>query len=165
MALTEVSQILWAAQGITDTTRGFRTAPSAGALYPLEIYVVVANVDSLAPGIYHYLPRGHELERIADGDFRQSLADAALGRSAITDGAIILVFGAVYQRTAAKYGERAALYVPLEVGHSAENVCLQAAALNLGALTVGAFSEDKVREAMKMKEDETPLYILPVGKI
>ena len=142
LSLSELSQLLWAAQGVTDTARGLRTAPSAGALYPLEVYAVVGNVTGLAPGIYKYECATHELGTISLGDARKELAAAALGQGAITQAAVDIVWTAVYQRCAKKYQERAELYVPIEVGHSAENVFLQATALNLGAVVMGAFYED-----------------------
>lgn len=164
LSLSELSQLLWAAQGITDTIRGLRTAPSAGALYPLELYAVVGNVTGIAPGIYKYKCRTHELETVLPGDARKELAAAALGQSAITQAAVDIVWTAVYERCAKKYQERAELYVPIEVGHSAENVLLQATALNLGAVVMGAFYEDKVQGVLKSPRDERALYIMPVGR-
>jgi SagB-type dehydrogenase family enzyme len=163
LTLEEVSQLVWAAQGITND-RGFRTAPSAGATYPLELYVVAGNVENLMSGIYKYEPNGHKLTRIAEGDNRNKLANAALGQSSIRDGAINLVFSAVYQRTARRYGERAKRYVHMEVGHAAQNVYLQAESLELGTVVIGAFDDKSVREMIQMPEEEQPLYIMPVGK-
>ncbi|MDH5696652.1 MAG: SagB/ThcOx family dehydrogenase, partial [Dehalococcoidia bacterium] len=116
LTLQEVSQLLWAAQGITDP-RGFRTAPSAGALYPLELYLVVGDVDDLTSGVYRYEPDGHQLARIIDGDKRAELADAALAQPWVKEGAISIVFTAVYERTTIKYGERGIRYVQMEAGH------------------------------------------------
>jgi SagB-type dehydrogenase family enzyme len=164
LSLSELSQLLWAAQGITDTARGLRTAPSAGALYPLEVYAVVGNVTGLAPGIYKYKCKTHELETVSLGDSREDLAAAALGQGAITQAAVDIVWTAVYERCAKKYQERAELYVPIEVGHSAENVFLQATALSLGAVVMGAFYEDKVQAVLKSPKDERALYIMPIGK-
>ena len=160
---TEVSQLLWAAQGITDR-RGFRTAPSAGALYPLELYVVAGNVINLPHGIYKYKPHEHELVRIAEGDKRIELSRAALGQTWIGNGAVVIVFSAVYERTTAKYGKRGLRYVHMEAGHAAQNVYLQAASLNLGTVVVGAFYDDEVKRIMDMEENERPLYIMPVGR-
>jgi SagB-type dehydrogenase family enzyme len=164
LSLSELSQLLWAAQGITDTARGLRTAPSAGALYPLEVYAVVGNVTGIAPGIYKYKCRTHELETVSLGDSRKELAAAARGQGAITQAAVDIVWTAVYERCAKKYQERAELYVPIEVGHSAENVFLQATALNLGAVVMGAFYEDKVQAVLKSPKDERALYIMPIGR-
>ena len=164
LKLTEVSQLLWAAQGITDT-RGYRTAPSAGALYPLEMYVVAGNVIDLPDGIYRYKPDNHELVRIMEGDNRITLSRAALGQSFVREGAVVIVFSAVYERITAKYGRRGIRYVHIEVGHAAQNVYLQAAALHLGTVAVGAFHDDEVKKNMNMRDDEEPLYIMPVGRI
>ena len=163
LTLGEVSQILWAAQGITDA-RGHRTAPSAGALYPLELYLVAGNVDELTPGIYSYKPERHELELLSEGDIRVDLARAALGQTSVRDGALAVVFTAIYKRTTGKYGERGVRYVHIEVGHAAQNLVLQATAMDLGAVTVGAFEDEKVADIMGLPDDEKPLYIIPVGR-
>jgi SagB-type dehydrogenase family enzyme len=165
LTLGEVSQLLWAAQGITDPRMGFRTAPSAGALCPLEIYVVIGDVSSVGKGIYKYKPYEHELVKIKDGDVRTELAFAALGQTWVRDGAILIVFSAVYERTTQKYGNRGVRYVHMEAGHAAQNVCLQAASMNLGMAIVGAFSDEKVRKILNMSVQEYPLYILPVGRV
>ena len=163
LTLGEVSQLLWAAQGITSK-RGFRTAPSAGALYPIELYLIVGDVQDLAVGIYLYQPKTHELIMIAGKDVRKELASAALGQSSVKNGAIDLVFTAVYQRTTRKYGERGIKYVHMEIGHAAQNVCLQATVMNLGVVTIGAFNDEKVSKILKLPKEERPLYIIPVGR-
>jgi SagB-type dehydrogenase family enzyme len=163
LTLAEVGQLLWAAQGVTDPA-GFRTAPSAGALYPLEIFVVVGNVDSLPPGAYRYDPGRHALIRTAEGDRRNALAGAALGQSSIRDGAVVVVFAAVYERITEKYGERGIRYVHMEAGHASQNVYLQAVSLGLGTVTIGAFYDDRVKDVVGFKDDEVPLYLMPVGK-
>lgn len=163
ITLQEVSQLLWAAQGITDT-RGFRTAPSAGALYPLEVYVVSGDVNNLSAGIYKYEPREHELSLIMDGNKRSELADAALSQSWVEGAALAIVFAAVYERTTVKYGERGIKYVHIEVGHAAQNLCLQATAMDLGVVTVGAFNDERVSELLNLPDNEKPLYIIPIGR-
>lgn len=163
LTLEEVSQLLWAAQGITDP-RGFRTAPSAGALYPLEVYVVVGDVKNLACGIYTYEPGEHKLALCIKGDKRSELADVALAQPWVKEGAVVIVFTAVYGRTAIKYGERGIRYVHIEVGHAAQNLCLQATAMGLGVVTVGAFHDEEVSRLLNLSEDEEPLYIIPVGR-
>jgi len=163
LTLQEVSQLLWAAQGITDP-RGFRTAPSAGALYPLELYLVAGDVEDLTSGVYRYEPDGHQLSRIIDGDKRAELADAALAQSWVKEGAISIVFTAVYDRTTIKYGERGIRYVHIEVGHAAQNLCLQATAMGLGAVTVGGFHDEQVTKLLNLPGDEQPLYIIPIGR-
>lgn len=164
LTLHEVSQLLWAAQGITGF-RGFRTAPSAGALYPLEVYVVVGNVDNLTAGVYKYKPRGHELVRVAEGDRRGELSTAALGQYCVRNGAAVIVFSAVYERTTQKYGKRGLRYVHMEVGHAAQNVYLQAVSLNLGTVAVGAFDDSRVKSIVAMTPGEEPLLIMPAGRI
>ena len=144
LTLDELSQLLWAAQGITAPWGG-RTAPSAGALYPLELYVVVGIVEGLESGVYRYRPEGHELEKVKDGDARAALADAALGQDFIKDAAINMVFTAVYERTTVKYRERGIRYVYMEAGHAAQNVYLQAVALDRGTVTIGAFFDSDVK--------------------
>jgi SagB-type dehydrogenase family enzyme len=164
LTLAEVSQLLWAAQGITHPG-GYRTAPSAGALYPLEFYVVAGNVDGLRPGIYKYRPQGHELEKVAEGDVRAELCAAALDQECVEDGAAVLVFAAVYERTTRKYSERGVRYVHMEVGHAAQNVYLQTVSLGLGTVVVGAFDDDEVERLLQMEDDEQALCIMPVGSV
>ncbi len=163
--LTEVSQLLWAAQGITEPRRGFRTAPSAGALYPLEVYVVIGNVEEVTKGVYKYIPRKHELVKVREGDVRDKLTAAALGQNWVGEGSIVIVFSAVYERTTQKYGNRGIKYVHMETGYAAQNVYLQAVSLNMGTVVVGAFNDDEVRSILNMPDEENPLYIMPVGKI
>ncbi len=162
LSLEEISQLLWAAQGVTHSD-GLRTAPSAGALYPLEIYLVAGRVATLPPGIYRYTPQRHRLHRTVSGDRRSELASAALHQNWIADAPAVLVIAAVFPRTAGKYGERAERYVHIETGHAAENVCLQAVALGLGTTVVGAFSDPEVKRLLGAGE-EKPLLLLPVGK-
>jgi SagB-type dehydrogenase family enzyme len=165
LTLEEVSQLLWAAQGITDPEGKKRTAPSAGALYPLELYIVVGDVEGLDKGVYRFIPQGHELVKVRDGDLRAELADAALGQGSVRAAAIDLVFTAVYERTTAKYNERGIRYVHMEAGHAAQNVYLQAVALDLGTVTIGAFGDAEVKQIMHLEEQEDPLYIMSVGRL
>lgn len=162
LKLEEISQLLWAAQGITAENGG-RTAPSAGALYPLEVHLIAGVVEGLAPGTYHYEPQGHELTLISWIDVRKKLSQAALGQSAVKNGAISLIISAVYERTTQKYGDRGIRYALIEVGHAAQNICLQATALDLGAVTIGAFDDNQVKNLLGLPENESPLYIIPVG--
>ncbi len=161
LTLEDISQLLWAAQGIT-TEWGGRTAPSAGALYPLEVYLVVGDVENLAPGVYKYKPEKHELVKVRDDDVREELTEAALGQTWVKEGAIVIVIAAVYERTTKKYGDRGVRYVHMEVGHAAQNIYLQAAALNLGMVTVGAFYDDQVKDILGMLSNEDPFYVIPV---
>ena len=163
ISFEDFSQLLWSLQGITDKLNGLRTAPSAGALYPLEIYAVVGNVKGLKPGVYKYFPHSHSVKKILDGDKRKDLANSALGQESIIESAVNFVITAVYSRTTRKYSQRGERYVMIEVGHAAQNLLLQATALNLGAVPIGAFYDNKVKSVLKMNEEE-PLYIIPVGK-
>lgn len=163
LTLAEISQLLWSAQGITNTKEGLRIAPSAGALYPLEVYVVAGKVENLETGIYKYKPQTYELIKIVEGDKRTELYNAALQQSSIQTAPANLVFTAIYERTSRKYRDRAERYVHIEIGHAAQNVCLQAVSLGLGTVTIGAFYDDKVKKAMHLPKNEEPLYIMPVG--
>jgi SagB-type dehydrogenase family enzyme len=162
ITLQQLSQILWAGQGITDPS-GKRTAPSAGALYPLKLYIVVGNVEGLAAGVYEYEPETHTLVKTIDGDQRQSLAQAALGQTSVQQGAIDIIITAIYEITTVKYGERGIRYVHMEAGHAAQNICLEVVALELVAVTVGAFDDADVQQVLELPDDEVPLYIIPVG--
>ncbi len=159
----EVSQLLWSAQGITSRD-GLRTAPSAGALYPLELYLVAGAVQGLEPGIYKYAPSGHKLMKISAGDRRHKLAAAAHGQDCVADAAAVLVFTAVERRTARKYGSRGVRYVHIEIGHASQNVFLQATALGLRAVAVGAFEDDAVGELLHLPDGEAALYLMPLGR-
>ncbi len=153
----EISQLVWAEQGITQSSTGHRASPSAGATYPLELYVM--NKD----GLYHYEPHGHKLKLIRPGDLRSSLSRAALRQPFIAQAPVDIVITAVYQRTAGRYRERATRYVHIEVGHVAENIHLQAVALGLGSVPIGAFIDDEVKRVLSLPKEEVPLYIIPVG--
>jgi SagB-type dehydrogenase family enzyme len=164
MTLDEVSQLLWAAQGVTRE-EGYRTAPSAGALYPLEVYVVAGQVEGLDEGVYRYRPEDHTLRATASGDRREDLARAALDQTWVRAGAVAIVITAVYERTKRKYGNRGVRYARMEAGHAAQNIYLQATTLTLGTVLVGAFDDDAVRALMNVADDETPLAIMPVGRM
>jgi len=164
LTMQEVAQLLWAAQGITDS-EGRRTAPSAGALYPLEVYLVAGNVEGLSAGVYKYEPKPHQLRGVRQGDARSDLSRAAGGQESVRQAAASIVIGAVYERTTVKYGDRGRTYVHMEVGHAAQNVCLEATALGLGTVPVGAFDDAQVRAVVAMPVGEAPLYVLPVGRM
>lgn len=163
LRLSDISQLLWSAQGITDA-EGHRAAPSAGATYPLELYLVAARVEGLSPGVYHYRPDDHTLEKRADGDLREALRAAALDQACVGKGVAHLVFAAVYARTTDRYGERGMRYVHMDVGHAGQNVHLQAEALGLGTVVVAAFDDARVRAILDLPPGEDPLYIMPVGR-
>jgi len=160
---TDISQLCWAAQGVTQPANGFRAAPSAGALYPIDLFVVVGNSD-LEPGVYHYSYAEHSLEPLRKGDYRKQLREASLGQEWIENGALDFVITAVYDRTTVKYGDRGRdRYVPIEAGCVAENIYLQAEALNLGTVSVGAFNDDQVREVISAPSKYVPLLVMPIG--
>lgn len=160
LSLKEVSQLLWSAQGITANWGG-RIAPSAGALYPLEIYLVTGRVENLKPGIYRYYPERHSLIMIVEGDKRFALFSSSLFQSCIKNAPISLVICAQYERTTRKYGERGKRYVHIEVGHVGQNIYLQAESLGLATVAIGAFVDEAVKKVLNIKEE--PLYIMPVG--
>jgi SagB-type dehydrogenase family enzyme len=162
LTLTQVAQLMWAAQGINHPS-GLRTAPSAGALYPLELILIAGDIDSLESGIYRYRPHQHAIELITTGDRRRQLARAALGQAWIARGAAVLMITAIYERSTGKYGKRGERYAHIEVGHAAQNTLLQAAALGLGAGVVGAFDDAAVAEVCGLSRAEHPVYLLPVG--
>lgn len=164
LTLAEVGQLLWAAQGITDPARGLRAAPSAGATYPMELYVVAGRVGGLEPGVYRYHPEEHSLEKTLDGDKRGKLSGAALQQAMIADAPASLVLSAVVERTEGRYGGRARRYVHMEAGHVGQNVYLQCAALGLGTVAVGAFDDEAVGRVLSLPGVEEPLYIMPVGR-
>ena len=162
VTLSEISQLIWAAQGSTDR-RGFRTAPSAGALYPLELYVLAGNVTDLPAGIYKYRCKSHELLSIAKGDRRIDLGNAALGQSSVRRAAAVMALSGVYERMTTKYGDRGIRYVHMEAGHAAQNVYLQAVSLGLSTVVIGAFRDEEVKSLLKMTIGEKLVYIMPVG--
>jgi len=163
LTLDELSQLLWAAQGAA-TTEGFRNAPSAGASYPLETYVVVGNVEGIEPGLYHYENGSHEITQRLSGELIAELSNNSLGQSCVREAAAVMVFAAVYERTTERYGDRGLMYVHMDVGHAAQNVLLQATALGLGSVPVGAFKTRTIRGQLGLEENEVPLYFVALGK-
>ncbi len=163
ITIAELSQILWAAQGINGL-EGHRSAPSAGALYPLEVYVAAGSVEGLPAGAYRYVPDGHRLTPVRQGDLRAKLAEAAVGQESVRDAAADLIITGVYERTTGKYGERGVRYVHMEAGHAAENVYLQAESLGIGTVSIGAFDDAALRQILTLPENETPLYVMPIGR-
>lgn len=156
LAPQQISQLLWAAQGVTRK-RGGRTAPSAGALYPLEVYLATRD------GLFHYIPSGHSLIKTSGQNLISSIAGAALGQSAVLEAPAVFVICAVYERTSGKYRDRAERYVKIEVGHAAQNILIQAAAMGLGAVPIGAFDDRMIQRSLQLPPDRQPLYIIPVG--
>lgn len=165
LTLFQLGQILWSAQGVTGAGK-LRAAPSAGATYPLEIFVFVGKetVNELQAGIYHYQVDSHSLSLHWSGDSRQGLATAALEKGFIANAPMDVVICALYPRTSYRYGRRGERYVHMEVGHVGENIHLQASALGLTTVEVGAFDDEEVRKVLGLDEQIKPLYIMPIGK-
>jgi SagB-type dehydrogenase family enzyme len=155
--LAEIGQLLWAGQGVTDRVRGFRTTPSAGATYPLEMYLVAPD------GHYRYVPEGHRLERFSRRDLREDLSEVAIDQECVRAAALDVVIAAVFDRTADEYGDRALRYVHLEAGHAAQNILLQATAMDLAGAPVGAFYDEELKTLLDLPEDHEPLYIIALG--
>jgi SagB-type dehydrogenase family enzyme len=163
LAPRELGQLLWAAQGFTSGD-GLRAAPSAGALYPLEVYAVIGAVDDIPGGIYRYAARRHTIAPVVSGDHRAALAAAALGQECVAEAAAVIALAAVPARTTQKYGARGLRYVHMEVGHASQNICLQAVALDLGCVVVGAFDDATVKKVLRLGANEEPMCLLPVGR-
>lgn len=164
ITLKEISQLCWCCQGITDKKHKLRAAPSAGALYPLEIFIVLKDAE-IEPGIYRYFPESHSIIQIKRGDFQKDLARVALGQTAIKNSAMSVVIAANFEKTEVKYGKRAERYVFMEAGHAAQNIYLQAESLNLGLVSIGAFYDEEVKKVLSLPKELIPLYIIPIGKI
>lgn len=162
LALRDVGQVLWAAQGVTDA-RGLRTVPSAGALAALEIYLVAGNVSDLPTGVYRYQPAAQSLAPIQAGDPRSKVAALALGQSALREAPATLLIAGVYSRTRQRYGDRAERYVHIEVGHAAQNVYLQCTARGLATVLIGSFDDAALRAALALPPDHAPLALMPFG--
>lgn len=155
----KISQILWSAQGITARLKGqgLRSCPSAGALYPMEIYLLSRD------GQFLYQPEKHSAVMLGDKDLRSDLAAASLGQRAIAEAAAVFVICAVYERVTNKYGQRGIRYVDMEAGHIAQNLQLQAVTLGLASVPVGAFNDNGVKLLLGLPGEQVPLYIIPVG--
>ena len=164
MTKSDLSQLLWAAQGITNPESGFRTAPSAGALYPIETYLVVNHVEHVDPGVYHYAVDTHELEQLKSGDFRLKVAQSALDQEMAYHANVVFIWTAIFKRSKWKYKQRAYRYIYLDAGHIAQNVALAAVALNLSSCQVGALYDDEVNALLDVDgADESVVYMTVVG--
>jgi SagB-type dehydrogenase family enzyme len=165
LTMEQVSQLLWSAQGITEKRIGFRTAPSAGATYSLDIYLVVGKdkVENLKAGVYHYNPHYHSLVIISKEDKRRELARACLRQRFIEDAPVSLIITAEFSRITNRYGKRGVYYAYMEAGHVGQNVYLQAESLGLGTVVIGAFYEEDVSQALNLPDQHIPLYVMPVG--
>ena len=156
LSLEQIGQLTWAAQG-QETGGRYRTTPSAGATYPLELFVITDE------GMFRYLPAKHSLEKLTDQDLRAPLASAAWGQEFIQAAPLTLVFAAEFTRTTGRYGKRGIRYVYMEAGHAAQNVHLQAEALGLGSVAVGAFDDHSVSKVLSLPRNLEPLYMVVVG--
>ncbi len=165
LTIEQISQLLWSAQGITEKRIGFRTAPSAGATYPLDIYLVVGKdkVENLKAGVYHYNLHHHSLIIILEGDKRRELARACLRQRFIEDAPVSLIITAEFSRITNRYGKKGIYYAYMEAGHVGQNVYLQAESLGLGTVVIGAFYEEDVSQALNLPDQHIPLYVMPVG--
>lgn len=164
---SDLSQLLWAAQGITQEGRGvdFRTAPSAGALYPVETYLVIHDVEGVPPGVYHYDVQHHQLEQLRAGDFRVEVSRAALDQRMAAQSNIVVVWTAVFPRSKWKYRQRAYRYVYLDAGHIAQNLALAAVALGLGSCQIAALYDEEANELLGVDGiDESTIYMTVVGR-
>ncbi len=159
----QLGQLLWAAQGVTGRFGTKRAAPSAGALYPMDVYAVAGAVRRLEPGVYHYAPKGHGLKKMVEGDFRKAVARASLGQVWMADAPADLVITAEYERITGKYGRRGVQYAMIEAGHIGQNIFLQAVALGLAAGIVGAFRDRELVQALSLPRRQVPLLVMPVG--
>jgi len=164
LSLQQVAQLLWAAQGVTSSD-GLRVVPSAGSLFPLEIFVVVGRVKDLSPGVYRYHSRQHALSLVANGDRRSTLKKAALNQMAIEQAPIDIIITGVYKRVIKTYKVRGIRYVQMESGHVAQNISLQAVAMKLGSVPISAFNDQEVTKILDIPSDYYPLYIIPIGKL
>lgn len=166
LSRAELGQVLWATQGVTSRSNGHRAAPSAGALYPLELYVVVGEpgVSGIGTGVYRYRPETHDLAKGTTEDVQSALADAAVDQRFVERAPVDIVICGVDERTTGKYGTRGERrYVPMEAGHAGENIYLQAEALGLSTVSIGAFRDDRVLDILGASSNQRPLYIFPVG--
>lgn len=162
LSLSEVSQLLWSGYGVTSP-EGLRTTPSAMTLYPLEFYLNATHVDGLPPGFYQYVPSCHELKKCGNEPKRAGLYKASFEQTALARAPAILVITGIYERTTEKFGETGPDYVHMDLGHAAQNIHIQAVSLNLGTVVIAAFRRDDVKELLGLPEEETPLYMMPVG--
>jgi len=168
LPLGTLSTLLWATQGITEK-RGdslFRTAPSAGGLFPVETYLNARSVEGLEPGIYHFRPGMFDLEFLRKGEFSRTLAEAALGQGIVATAQVTFVWSAVLPRSKWKYRQRAYRYIYLDAGHICQNLYLAGEALGLGVCAIGAFFDDDANEIIGVDgTDETVIYMATVGRI
>ena len=166
MSKEQLSYLVWASTGIQRRERGYeyRTAPSAGALYPIETYIIINNVEKIAQGVYHYNIEHHLLEEIKRGDFRSAITKAALDQMMCYHSSVVFVWTAIYNRSKCKYGQRAYRYIYLDAGHIAANLALSATSINLGTCQIGALYDDEVNQIIGVDGiTESTIYLSVVG--
>ena len=166
LTLSQLSQLLFAGQGVTGSMygHGLRAAPSAGALYPIEVYLVANNVEELSRGIYHYNVQKHALELLKEGDFRKEITNAGLWQDMLGEAQVTFVLSAVFERTQRKYKDRSLRYIHMEAGHISQNISLQAVSLSLGSVCVGAFYDEQVNHLIGLDgKTESAIYLQAVG--
>ena len=168
LTMIDLAFLLWASTGIQRIEHGyeFRTAPSAGALYPIETYVAVNNVEDVEKGIYHYNIKNHSLEQIKTGDFGNKLAHAALNQKICADASVVFIWTAVFMRSKWKYAQRAYRYAYLDAGHIAQNLALAATSITCGSCQIGAFFDDEINSIVGIDgTEESSIYISGVGHL
>ena len=163
LSIGEISQLLFAGQGVIDENR--RTVPSAGALYPIEVYLVAGRIKGIPAGIYKYQPQDHSLDEVSSGDKRRELAAGAFSQFWVKEAPATIALCGNFQTTTKKYRERGKRFVIIEIGHAAQNICLQSTSLGLGSLCVGGFDDESVKRLLDIKLEPRPFYLIPVGKI
>ncbi|OGS21809.1 MAG: hypothetical protein A2252_06535 [Elusimicrobia bacterium RIFOXYA2_FULL_39_19] len=157
LTLEQISQLLWAGQGITDTKNKLKSAPSAGALYPIDLYVVTSK------GVFSYTADGHKIARTLRADLRQGLSNACQGQTFIAEAGITIIITATLSKTTWRYGEKGIRFASLEAGHVAQNILLQAVPLKLNAIPVGQFNDKEVKALLELPTEQLPIYIIPIG--
>ena len=165
LSFDDLGKLLWSALGFQNLSRGRRTAPSAGACYPLSAYVAIGtdSIEGVKEGVYFYSYQDHSLKKYLDGDLRLELSKAALHQEFIAVAPVSIIFVAIMSLTTSSYGERGIRYVYIDLGHAAQNIYLQATAMGLGTVAVGAYQDSKVAEILSLSKEESPLYIMPIG--
>jgi SagB-type dehydrogenase family enzyme len=166
--IQELSYLLWASTGIQRNENGYdyRTAPSAGALYPIETYLVINNVENLPQGVYHYLIKDHALEELKLGDFSYEIAKAALDQNMCTTASIVFIWSAIFNRSKCKYGQRAFRYVYLDAGHIAQNLVLASTSLNIGSCPIAALYDEEINKIICVDGiEESVIYMSAIGNI
>ena len=165
LTIKQFSQLLWSAQGITEENKGFRTAPSAAVLYPLDIYLVVGKdkVEELKVGVYHYNPHQHSLTIILEEDRRREISQACLDKNQIEIAPVSLIITAEFSRITDRLGKQRMYFAYMEAGHVAQNLYLQVESLGLGTVSMGGIIEENISQALNLPEKHIPLYVMPVG--